>query len=129
MICPKCNSKRATRVCDSRERETYVYRKRVCDRCGYSFSTREVFYRETYGQRKPVTLSLKAMQNSWEAIWLEVKGMKPTPTIVTRVNERTVEFANGMIQAIPLLGVQWRVWDIRPDTNAIMSVPWLHNGL
>lgn len=39
MICPKCQGK--TLVCDSREREDRVWRRRKCKECGFHFETFE----------------------------------------------------------------------------------------
>ena len=38
--CPKCGKE--TRVIDSRDAETGVRRRRVCDDCGYRFTTLEI---------------------------------------------------------------------------------------
>ena len=40
MVCPKCKNPK-TKVKDSRILTEIVYRKRVCEKCGYVFNTSE----------------------------------------------------------------------------------------
>lgn len=40
MECPKCEGK--SRVVDSRKVETIVFRRRICNVCGYRFYTEEI---------------------------------------------------------------------------------------
>lgn len=40
-MCPKCGSDR-TSVTDSRVKDDFRYRRKVCLECGYSFSTAEI---------------------------------------------------------------------------------------
>lgn len=40
MVCPKCENPK-TKVKDSRILTEIVYRKRVCEKCGYAFNTSE----------------------------------------------------------------------------------------
>lgn len=128
MICPQCEGSKVTQVIDSRETRDYVWRNRVCRRCGYRFSTKEFFFREGKSDN-PITLSLKTFQNSWEAVWLEVRGERPilTPVICVRMNERMVEFSNGMVQATEQFGKTWRIWNRRPANKIRMQTMWLND--
>lgn len=40
MKCPKCGSK--TFIFDSREKDNRMWRRRMCDTCGYRFTTEEI---------------------------------------------------------------------------------------
>ena len=126
MICPACKGEGTSRVLESRERKDYVYRRRMCEKCGYEYKTREVFWGTVKTTSGPALLSISEMNRSWEAVWLEVLGVCTTlsPTTVKKVTERTVEFTNGMIQVIPLLNRQWRVWSKRPNDKIRRETPW-----
>ena len=40
LICPTCGE-RQVKVLESRQKKTYIYRRRVCEFCFYRFSTKE----------------------------------------------------------------------------------------
>ena len=44
MICPKCGKEKSSKVLETRERETFVYRRRECI-CGFRYVTEEKFVR------------------------------------------------------------------------------------
>ena len=58
MNCPKCLNR--TDVINSRDRENYTYRARICPVCGYKFTTHEIVHGPTRKyKRKAVSNSKK----------------------------------------------------------------------
>lgn len=128
MKCPMCGEVevRNSYVIESRERERYIYRRRVCTRCGNRYSTYEGLIADSFD--KPTVLKVNRVASYTGAVWIETVDYSGVSTLtvsaIKEVHGDTIKFYDGFIRSKKVYGIQWRAWIGKPSREDMQMKKW-----